>query len=58
MADTIFIWVQWDRQGDWEPHASFAADDDNAGTTVATDWQAEIADLKDDGHNAKKGGPF
>jgi|TARA_R100001530_G_scaffold110182_1_gene77516 hypothetical protein len=50
----VFIWIN---EGDgWEPHAAFenTADD----SSVMTDAQAELADLKDQGIKAKIGPAF
>ena len=54
----IYIWVKYDGETDWEPHMTFGDNDANDGTTMMTDAQAEISDLKADGHKAKKGPAF
>jgi len=54
VTDMVFIWIN---EGDgWEPHAAFenTADD----SSVMTDAQAELADLKDQGIKAKIGPAF
>jgi hypothetical protein len=54
---TTHIWVKYDGETEWEPHTSFEneKDDENYGTSFMTDVQTEIADLKADGHKAKRG---
>jgi hypothetical protein len=54
----IYIWVKYDGEDQWEPHATFDDVDENDGTSIATDVQAEIADLRDQGHKAKRGPAF
>ena len=54
----IYIWVKFDGEGDWEPYIVFDKNDVNEGTTIMTEAQFEIEDLKASGHKAKKGPAF
>ena len=54
----IYIWVKYDGEGDWEPYTAFEDNDANEGTTIMTEAQFEISDLKASGHKAKKGPAF
>ena len=54
----IYVWVKYDGAGEWEPYMSFADYDENAATSIMTDAQAEIQDLRDQGCQAKRGKPF
>jgi hypothetical protein len=47
----IYIYVQWDKQGVYEPHITFK----NSEKEYA---KLEIQDLKDSGHRAKTGPKF
>lgn len=55
---TVFVWVKWDGEGDWEPHMSFDPTDSDDSTTIASDATAEIMSLKEEGHKAKRGPAF
>lgn len=47
----LYVWVQYEKTGDFEPHMTFKkADRDDA--------LFEIQDLKDHGHRAKLGAKF
>ncbi len=52
-TEQIYIWVQHDKKGEFEPHMSF--DKTKEGKEEAA---FEIQDLKDGGHEAKKGDAF
>jgi hypothetical protein len=54
----IYIWVKYQGETKWEPHATFSDKDVNDRTTIATEAQFEITELRNDGHSAKKGKPF
>ena len=54
----IYIWVKYQGETKWEPHATFSDKDVNDGTTIATEAQFEITELRNEGHSAKKGKPF
>ena len=54
----IYIWVKFDGKGEWEPHICFDKNDANEGTTIMTEAEFEIDDLKASGHKAKKGPAF
>lgn len=47
----LYIWVQYDKQGNYEPHMTFKKSDKE-------DADFEIQDLKDHGHRAKYGENF
>ena len=52
----IYIWVNENDGNGFVPHMSF--ENEKSDSTVMTDWQAEIQDLKDHGFKAKKGDAF
>lgn len=47
----LYVWVQYDKQGDFEPHMTFKKSE-------REEANFEIQDLKDHGHRAKLGGAF
>tara|TARA_Y100000310_G_scaffold219905_1_gene221339 strand:- start:1687 stop:1857 length:171 start_codon:yes stop_codon:yes gene_type:complete len=54
-----YIWIKEDDDDFWVPHMEFdEKNDPNRGTTILTDAQAEIADLRDQGIKVKRGGAF
>ena len=52
----IYIWVNENDGNGFVPHMEF--ENEKADSTIMTDWQAEIQDLKDHGFKAKKGDAF
>jgi hypothetical protein len=52
-AEQYYIWVQYDKEGDFEPHMSF--DKTKEGRAEA---KYELQDLRDQGHKAKQGDAF
>ena len=54
-----YIWADYKDGHGFVPHMSFDDENDpNKGTTIMTDAQAEIQDLKDSGYGAKYGSEF
>jgi hypothetical protein len=54
----IYVWVKYHGESQWEPHTSFSDEDPNVGTTITTEAQDEILDLREHGHKAKTGVAF
>ena len=53
-----YVWIKYEGEPDWQPLNSYADNDENSGTTVMTECQADMQSERDDGNKVKLGDPF